>query len=274
MVNRKAQQGLSLVELLIATSTGLLLLGCLIQTMYSSSLTYSVFNHKTELKHTGQVTTDYMIQLIYHAGFWGDITFTKQFAQEEGFERNAFITGVDNHIGSSNYIDGSDSIQVRMAGAEDSRIVLCNKDVLPDYKIAFQKFFITKSSTDSPTLACTVKVYALDKNTGGKIGIPEIEQTIHLMEQIETLQVLYAVGTEDALRWVKADEVTDWTAVSMVDIWILVGLYERMYDPLATPKTFKIFEKIVTVTNEKTPMQVFSRSVLIRNSSALTGQYK
>lgn len=266
MVSRKAQQGLSLVELIITTGAGLLLLVCLIQTFYGTSVTYNVVNTQTELKHTGQITTDYLARLIYHAGYWSDVTFKKKFAAEHGFALNGFISGVDNYTGNPDRIDGSDSITIRMTGAEDGLVTLCNKSILLDGQLAIQHLYLTNAGV--PALMCNLDVYNFDKNTGS-VQLPAILTTDRqLIPQVETFQILYAIGKDDALRWVKASEVTDWTEVRMLEFGVLVGANERIYGAPATPKTYQVFEKTVVVTDEKTPRQVFTRSVLIRNSLA------
>jgi Type IV Pilus-assembly protein W len=267
---QKYQQGLSLIELMVASTAGILILTCLVQAFYATSLTYNTVNAQAELGHTGQVTTDILVKTVYHAGYWDDVTYTKLFANEKGFTLNGFITGVDAHTTNPDRVEGSDSLQLRLTGASDDAIFLCNGDPLADGHAAIQHLYLKPLGPDLiPTLICDVDIYEFDKIAGSMTNHLDY-QSVSLIEHIETFQVLYGVGTGNNLRWVKANDVTDWSSVRMLQFGILVGIDDAM--PLSTsshasPKTYAVFEKSVTPAHTR-PMRVFTRSVSLRNSLA------
>ncbi|MDD3762719.1 MAG: PilW family protein [Nevskiales bacterium] len=68
-----AQRGLSLVELLISITLGLILLAGITQIFVSSKQGYRVQQSNSELQENGRYAMEYIGQAIRHADFWGGV---------------------------------------------------------------------------------------------------------------------------------------------------------------------------------------------------------
>lgn len=68
-----AQRGLSLVELLISITLGLVLLAGITQIFVSSKQGYRVQQSNSELQENGRYAMEYIGQAIRHADFWGGV---------------------------------------------------------------------------------------------------------------------------------------------------------------------------------------------------------
>ncbi len=117
------QQGLSLIELLVAITIGLLLVSGVLQILTNSTESYRIQNAMMRLHENGQFAMEYLARDLRNTDFWGctpsmdDITnnldpagpgySTAYFNFQDG------IDGTDNESGGGSILAGTDTITVR-----------------------------------------------------------------------------------------------------------------------------------------------------------------
>jgi len=133
------QQGLSLVELMIAIVLGLFLSAGIIQLFTSNKQTYRVTENMSRLQENGRFAMHFLTNDIRMADFWGcrghKITIDNNLNNDANFDTySTALEGTNNDDSNPDVIDGTDTITIR--GTFGSSIYLTD---VPDESAASLK---------------------------------------------------------------------------------------------------------------------------------------
>lgn len=259
--------GYSLIELMIASLIGLLLMAGIIQIFISSRATYSSVTAQSQISENGRIGMIMIAGNLRHAGYWDDVTVSKTFAPGQGFELDAALTGIDNETGDVDVVDDTDVITVRFNGAFDGGMTTCKGDTVNDGQVAIQRLFIRPAQVDenerSSSLVCDTTVYTLNKPSG-LLTVPSATERIVLINGIENMQVLYTSSEDGKFRTVRADEVTDWTRIDSVTVALLSSTGDTVIGPPRVDN-YTLLDETVPPAGDGKPRQVFVQTVQLRN---------
>ncbi len=125
MIPHKRQQGLSLVELMVAMIISLFLLGGVIQVYTANKSTYRFSEAMSRIQESARYTLDTMARDLRMAGFWGCTPFdpsdTSNIQNNLDQTNASFNPQLHDFVtlppisGSENNVNGSDSIRIRGA---------------------------------------------------------------------------------------------------------------------------------------------------------------
>jgi len=122
--NIKKQQGISLIELMIAMTLGLLLIGGVIQIFLSAQQSYRLQSGLSRMQENGRFAMEFLARDIRKGDYWGcvqSIDIENKLNPSPGFDLfTSGIAGQDNDATDANIVDGTDSITLR--GIANDRI--------------------------------------------------------------------------------------------------------------------------------------------------------
>lgn len=139
---KKNQQGLSLIELMIAVALGIFITGGMISLFVNSSQSYRVQENMSRLQENGHFAINFLTQDIRMADYWGCLNSSVGIANNlnlgSGFDdfSNAIIAA------ESNGLNSSDSITIKMVEPSEIYVesvpasVSANIKVTPDSGLA------------------------------------------------------------------------------------------------------------------------------------------
>lgn len=291
------QRGLTLVEMMVAMTIGMILLGGVITVLTSSKVTYRVNEAMARMQENARFAFQLLSRDLRMAGYWGCGGVVPQGVDQplEGLDAvtdTFVIRGVD---GNGVVVDSHSTTDMNFkvsagAGFKAGQTVLVSN--CQSAAILQVTGVITASGKD-------VISYALVKNNpkgdfafangeairintreyyigAGKSGVPAFFQKIvqippqsfELVEGIEDMQIQYGEDTNEdrgADVYRKANEVANWEAVVSVRIDLLVQSVE---DGVASqPQTYTFNNETKTPTDRRL-RQTFSTVISLRNRAS------
>jgi len=122
--NIKKQQGISLIELMIAMTLGLFLIGGVIQIFLSTQQSYRLQSGLSRMQENGRFAMEFLARDIRKGDYWGcvqSIDIENKLNPSPDFDLfTSGIAGQDNDTTDANIVDGTDSITLR--GIANDRI--------------------------------------------------------------------------------------------------------------------------------------------------------
>lgn len=252
-----ASRGATLVELLIGTVVGLIVLGIALQLTLVARARYQRIADEALIEDRGTQALELLTTAIQQAGWITDVPTSRPERQWTSLDEPPSIQGADDcrarnltptriECQERGAVRGSDALAVRFAGKGsptdksrvDDQIFDCLGNAVPegvagnsdDPRGGVMLLYITEASADNePQLMCR----SLSRNTG------ELSKDMPAMVRgIETLQLLYTVGATDgtSIKLLSARSLTrdQWHRVQAVHIALVVrGEYS---DPNAAGK--------------------------------------
>lgn len=208
------QQGLTLIEIMVALLIGVFLLAGVIQIFIVNKQTYRVQEDLSRMQENGRFAMDYLSRYIRLSGYVENQEFTNPSnlvygAQTDTCESLPIKGG--NNTDLSNI---SDNVTVRFKADPDdyNPITDCLGRVIGKGATATNKFFLKLDSDSIPTLYCTA---------GNDLAKNDREDPV--IDNVENMQVRYCekVG-KDNFRCITSDKVADWPKVRSVRISLLI----------------------------------------------------
>jgi len=264
----KIQQGLSLIELLIAMIIGLFLLAG-ITTSYIQSKQSSIKRDEFSiLQDNGRTALELMSQTIVHTGY---LAFPSGVITPSNFITGTVVANTCDG-GGQNVVDptifladstkdgASDSIGVIYLG--DANVSSdCAGGVLP---VACQ---LGGGNTNSNAARIYSSFFVVDNSlqcAGSRTANPET-----IAEDIESIQFLYGVDADgDGLvdRYVNATDIGSFAAsVVSIQIGVLVRS-ERQVKSEAESITYSVLDQPISSPNDRFLRAVFTTTVNLRNA--------
>jgi type IV pilus assembly protein PilW len=266
--NPKAQGGFSLIEVMISSLVGLVLLAGTMQ-MFSSTQQSSHTNTAiTRMQENGRAGLYFLENSIRLSGYRADSLkdFKDVFTDSSPFFDfdGQVIKGVDNDaVNGNNILNGSDSILMRYGGNGDGFIYDCIGSPVAGAQVTESKFLVN----DQGELICTPD---LTNN-------PNTRET--LIDGVEDMQIFYGIDTDSDFTtnyYVSANDIPNGSEVVSVRIFLLFQSDPKMatqaqayrwFDENNEPKRFDGNEKdkFTDKKDERRLRKVFSSTIAVRN---------
>ncbi|MCQ8105218.1 PilW family protein [Methylomonas sp. SURF-2] len=295
----KRQQGMTLIELLIAMLLGAFLLGGVIQIFVNTKQTYRMQESLSRLQENGRFAMEFLTYDIRMAGFLGcmsrvtSVTNTLNNATNYLFNFGIPIQGNNWDTATSTWLpaadgsitsplNGSDIITIRSVNPNGTMVTShsginnCDIAIVSDCQAAavFQITNFNAANNNNKDykggelfLAQTTSYY-IRSNPG---GIPALYRrrirtdAEELVEGIEQMQILYGIDTDGdstADRYLTADNVADWNNVSSVRISLLARTIDNNIASQVLDYTYN--GATVTPTDRRI-RRVFTSTIALRN---------
>ena len=204
MMNQiQKSSGFSLVEIMIASTLSLVLIGGVMQIYQSSKVTYNLQNELADLQENERIALNVLNSNIRMAGFSQNIPVTSFIDRSDDPYTDADAEGNRPKLTRDGGGNNSDQITIRYQSDVD-----CLGQDVPATGIAINTFFIQNEE-----LKC--------RGNGNAASQP-------LASNIESMQILYGINTssdaEDVApdRYVNIDAVSDVSKVTGIRIALLI----------------------------------------------------
>lgn len=268
----KKNSGLTLVELLIAMTLGLFLIGGVIQVFLGTKQTYSVVTSQSYAQESGRFALFFLSGGLKHAGYWGTLGKARMFQAHEDFPtENAIVFGVDNDSTNADIVDGTDHLYIRMTGDADGSISTCLGTALLDTQVAIDHYYIATpdGSENIPSLFCASEIYDFDVGNSTIGDTPVDTDGQSLVNGIESLQALYGIvgaGGDSAERYVNASDVGDWRDVRSVRLAVLATSNDDS-SGLNNTTNYSLLDESYNAgaTGDRRARTVFEQTISLRN---------
>ena len=279
-LGRRQQQGLTLIEIMVALLIGAFLLAGVIQIFIVNKQTYRVQENLSRMQENGRFAIDYLNRYIRLAGYittkslndirYKDLSRNSTTGQNDGSSITSALFGNSGNkaIAGTNGdgLNSSDSITVRyqadppadgqMADCLGNTVSSPNGDV-----IVANQFFLKAdaSNNNQPTLYCD-PLHATDPT----------EQPV--ISGVENMQIRYcapADSTDTNIGCVLAgNDVSDWNQIQSVRVSLLLRSADDNLVTQPQPYQFDINGDGVNETitpSDKRLRRVFTTTIAVRN---------
>jgi len=272
------QSGVTLVELMVAITLGLILMTGMVQILLSSKKTYAGVIGQSQLMDSGRLSLHFLSYSLRMSGYWGDVTFVRNFGSDIGlvaasyvgrFASDEYVSGTNNDNSDANVIDGSDQIWVRYNGAADGRVVNCAGTTISGAEIVIEHFYIKPATGTEliPSLYCATTVMNINQDSGViTVSAGSATNRQPLINGIENMQILYGQAQGSLTRFVNAAAVTDWKSVRSVRIALLVSSLGNVA-VARRASAFTLLDETIDMPASSRLLRVFEQRVSLRNSN-------
>ncbi len=269
------QQGITLIEMMIAMVVSLVLVAGVGTIYVSSKRTYQTRDQLSSMDETARVALDMLTKHLEHAGYAtpdklpiGDYMYYSGASDPvvvscAGSDSILKLSDVINRATKNSFNSYGDVAAVRFIGddvvytdcANGSLPAGCRADVAPSMQAAliYNSFFVEKDSNGMEVLYCMGS-----RNTSKK----------PIVNGVENIQFLYGVdanGDGAVEYYADADNVgtANWQRVVSIQVGILVRSLVEVLD-VKTAQSYRVLD--VTVTkNDRYKRAVYSTVVQLRN---------
>jgi len=242
-----AQRGLSLVELMIGMTVGLVLLAGILQIFIGNKQDFEAQASQAELQENVQLASFLLDRIVGHAGFHANA-----FDDEDTALSGPAIAATDG---------STDRITVRYQS--DGAMTDCIGANIGDREQSVNRFFIDNidSATGLGTLSCTRTRVETD-------GTPHTS-TQPLVDNAQALEIRYGEDTDgdDAVDTYRdAGSVTDWQRVLSVEIAVVLAS-DNNVRPTGGSQTLTVLGATRTFgdSDDRRQREVVNRVIALRN---------
>ncbi|MFO1433637.1 MAG: PilW family protein [Candidatus Competibacteraceae bacterium] len=233
----RLQQGLTLVELLVALTLGLLVTATFLQIFSGSKKLYLVQEQSSGIQDNGKFALEWLGKYIRLAGYRDDPTIRKQYtfrlpvtvrscgSPAITLSSGQVITGRDYIVDVVKGTYNSDCIIFRYQGNIDGSITDCfgtsidNNGQADNPQTVINVFFL---GFDQNINDWALRCDSITLNANGSIGRNWISQAF--INNVQDMQILYGVfdNTAGTQVYLPAAQVANWTNVVSVKIALLL----------------------------------------------------
>ena len=222
----RQQQGLTLIEIMVALLIGAFLLAGVIQIFIVNKQTYRVQENLSRMQENGRFAIDYLSRYIRLAGYiandpriYNDIPSSSNVSSiiENTFANPNYQIKGDNNTGLNN----SDNITIRFKSDPDdyNPMTDCLGNKVAKNAIATNQFFL-ELNNNQPTLYCDPQ-HSAGKDPVMDPAKDDPKQPV--IDGVENMQIRYCEEqSSDNLRCVTANNITKWNNIRSVKISLLV----------------------------------------------------
>lgn len=232
----RQQQGLSLVELMVALALGMLLMTGIIQVFLSSKQTYAANEASARMQENGRFALDFISRSARLGGYLQPVYKNDALPKNQQPVASLGCTGELSGLPTAHQAkicatNGAGNTSDRVAFILQPPIIdgkrsdcLGNSNNVADDDLIINIFSIIAPDANNPTSALGCLGYNLTKKDWISSNTPQ-----RLIEGIDRIQVLYGVttGADSVNQYISADRVTDWAGVLSVRISVLANSVVR-----------------------------------------------
>lgn len=252
MTRNNRQQGLTLIEIMVALVISLFLLAGLLQLFIGTRQSARIQENLSRVQENGRYAIDYLGRVIRLAGYRSRETIKRAETFEERFSSHLPIQ----------YKTGSGEILTVIFEGENTGQGEV-RDCLNTLITSPPNPPVISTNTlkiDGNKLQCQANRIPTDA-----INFPQQTQTV--LEDVEAMQVLYGENTDGDLlgvadRYVSGPSVGDWKKVVSVRVSLLLRTAEDNLAEAPQPYTFQ--ESVIT-PNDRRLRRVFTTTITLRN---------
>ena len=247
----RAQGGLTLIELMVAMTISLILMGVAMNVFLSTRETHRVVNNLARLQENGRFAIDQMSQIVRMTGYQGNSA-----SQWVMGPLTLATSGINRLAGTDNDTNGSDTISVAYRGTADTFIKDCH-------------------GIDVGAADTVVNQYALSANNELTCGVSRnggAVQTLVVIDGVDALHVMYGVDSDNddaADQYVTAPNVADMEDVVSVRVALLLMTLDTGLVNQNDTATYTLLDETVydgaTPANDRRMRRIVSGSVTLRN---------
>lgn len=276
---RKAQTGLSLVELMVGLALGLVLMVGVLQVFLASRQTYASNEAMSRLQENGRFALELIAANIRLAGYTDPRARLEKglsiapIAEPDCDNQTGFAGTNATACSSNGNGSASDSLGIALQPplAEGIRRDCLGNDV-DDDKVIINHFEIIPPDNVNNTPAA-LGCRAWNITDGEWVGNVSAAQP--LVEGIDSLQVLYGIddagGTSRSpTRYVSADNVPDWNDVLAIRIAVLANSVSTL-TPAPQNRNYVLLDAAplaaADLGNDNRARQIFSTTIQLKNTN-------
>ncbi len=251
----KKQRGLSLVELMIATVIGLMLMNAVIDIMLNSRQTSRMMEGLSRTQENGRFALDIFSRDIRMAGYQSP-------DNNDGSAIDLFFQGDCggfNPCTSNGAGTASDSIAIQFdPPPDDGTETDCTGAGVGATTTIANVYFIAVDASGVSSLSCR----GFDVDAGAWIAAAQ-----PLIDGVDNLQLLYGEYDDTGVgQFVSVDRVTDWTAVKAVRVGMLVNAGNVDGMAAMRLREFILFDADKLTFNDRMSRQVYSTTFTLNNN--------
>jgi type IV pilus assembly protein PilW len=276
----KHQKGLSLIELMISSTLGLILLAGIVQLFLSNKQSYTAVTGASQILDNGRLATYFMSGAVKKAGYWGDVetqpnrsygadsgliagTYTGRFGDSE------YLSGANDDATNAVVVDGTDELWIRFNGSTDNPLTNCVGTAVTGTQVAIEHYYLRVASGTESISSLVCETIVLNINlASGEITVPATPSvtTQSLISGVENLQILYGQRNIDSsqIQYFTADNVTNWTWVESARMALLVASTDNV-NTVSRISGYSLLDVTSAIPTDKRSRQVFESLAAIRN---------
>ena len=247
----RAQGGLTLIELMVAMTIGLILMGVAMNVFMSTRETHRVVNNLARLQENGRFAIDQISQIVRMTGYQGNSA-----SQWVMGPLTQATSGINRLVGTDNDTNGSDTISVTYRGTADTFIKDCH-------------------GIDVGAADTVINQYAVSANNELTCGVSKngaAVQTLVVVDGVEALHVMYGIDSDNddaADQYVTAPNVADMEDVVSVRVALLLMTLDAGLVNQNDIATYTLLDETVydgaTPANDRRMRRIVSGTVALRN---------
>lgn len=252
-INR--QQGISLIELMIASALGIILMAGVIQVFIASKTAYLKTESIGKAQEHGRFAMDALTRSARLAGYWDYSTGANGIV---GATPLPFVPGCATANGpctqdGSGY-NNSDRLAVQLDSPDNKD---CNGNAPPLNRVIVNVYWIQEDGFGTPSLYCR----GYDPLSNSWIGTPQ-----PYVSGIDSMQVLYGAYSTagDHIHYVNASRVTDWSRIHAIKIAILSTSDESRHSSLPE-RSYVLLDAAPLTFSDGQSRHIFSATVFVAN---------
>jgi type IV pilus assembly protein PilW len=253
------QQGFSMVEILVALTISLLLLGGVLQIFVSSKQAYRVQENLSRVQENGRFSVDYLGRYIRLAGYRADLSITRG----ETFKSpNLAITGTND-----NGTNGSDTITIRFQSDGNMRDCL-GSVIAPTPNTFATNTFQVSINND---LVCTTPAgqqLCQDPPVCANVQAQPSNRTETIVEGVQDMQIQYGEDTDGdkvANRYVAAGTAgLDMSRVVSIRISLLLQTLDNNLTDVSQPIVYNGVQ-VIPAAGDLRLRRVYTTTITLRN---------
>ena len=286
-----AQKGLSLIELMIASTLGILLLTGVIQIFLSSKQSYGTVSGVSQTLENGRLSMHFLSGSLGKAGYWGDVTVTRFYEDDSAltfnhsgasnapysdsytgvFAQGAYVFGTDNDSTDPNVVNGTDQLWLRFNGHDDLPLFNCAGEEVTSTQVAYERYYVSEpnGTEQVSSLVCETSVMDFNKSTGAASAVAApVITTVPLISGIENMQLLFAEGNPNytQLQFLRAPNITEWERVVSVRIAALTSSGADV-NSIQRTTGYDLLDVTTSAPTDKRARRVFEQTIALRNSN-------
>ena len=247
------QAGLSLIELMISITLGLILMAAATSSMLSTKNTYQVNDDLSRAQENGRLALDLMVKDLRMAGYR---------EPSNGDAPAFFNTGACGSIDPcTNNGEGagtsSDRLAVQFDPPEAGAELDCTGAAVGAKDVIANIYYVSNNAGINSLSCRSFNV------TTGVLGNPQ-----PLIDGIDSLQVLYGIGSGDSVtRFVSSDSVADWGDVKAARLAVLVSNGSATGGGRERDRSYIVLDADKQTYNDSHMRYIYSTTVYFNNAA-------
>lgn len=280
MIFAKKQQGFSLVELMIAITLGMVLMGASLQFIVSTRQTYDINDDVARIQENGRIALDILVNDLQFAGYRtplnGDGKVPNFFLMDCTTGANSSDACLLDGEGVGGAINNSDRLAIQFdPPPDDGTETDCLGNAIAATTTLVNVYTIDAVTADGSTIN-SLFCRGFNADTGLWISARQ-----PLVDGIDSMQVLYRVTTPSTTTsnvqysYVPADQITpaDWPYITAARVALLVSNGLATGSAEAQVRNFQLLDsaQITFPSTDRHPRRIYSTTVQFNNQTTPGG---